>query len=447
MSTLKKLAEGTSYISAGQVADMGVGLLVTFLLVRLLSVADYGIYVLVLSVATVFSSFSDLGTASLIISKLPGARTDADRKALLRSYRIFVLAVSLAATAALALLADPIAAALGFPAAGALLRIAAIAAFFQALLTATQATLLAFTRFKQTFHVTLGLEISRLALIVLLVAGLNLGLPGAVLAYSASFAVAVLLGLLPTRAATRTLDPRGAAKASFRRLLRTEGTFAAGSHALKQLRTNAILWLIAVLAGPAYVAYYAIAMSILSAFTIPLSAFEQTLYPVIATALARGKRHASLLFAKAVKYGFLLSIVPVVLFVLLALPLISLVFTAQYTFSAFFYRVLALNILITGVAVAVRPLLFALSKQRDIFTANALQFIALLLLVVALLPLDPRLLTTGVVLADLVGIAALFATLRTSRISFRLRSLFVQDALDREIQARLMAKLRSVLRL
>ena len=442
MGTLKKIAEGTSWISAGQVVDLGFGLLVTFLLVRLLSVADYGIYVLVLSVATFFAALSDIGTASLVISKVPGARTDADRRALLRGYRRFVLLISAGATLALFAFADQAALLLGIPEAALAIRIGSIAVLFQSLLTATQAVLVAFTHFKQTFRVTLMLELSRLVLIVLLIVGFGLGIEGAVLAYALSFLFAVLVGLFPVRAATRTLA-RGAASASFRALMHTEGKFAVGSHFLKQLRANAILWAIALIAGPTYVAYYAIAMSVLAVFVIPLSALEQTLYPLIASVRAASKRTASLMFAKAVKYGFLLSLLPAALLVLLAGPLIILVFTPTYAFSLFFYRVLAFEVILAGISVAIRPLLFALGKQRDIFFANLVQLATLFLFIALLLPIEPRLLTTAYVLASLIALIAYFAIVRAN-IRLPLRAFFTSDRIDREVQAKLVAKLRSL---
>ncbi len=446
MGTLKKIVEGTSYISAGQVADLGIGLLVTFLLVRLLSLTDYGVYVLVLSMATFFAALSDIGTASLVISKVPGAKTDADRRALLRGYRRFVLLVSAAATLALFAFADQAALLLGIPGAAIAIRIASIAVFFQSLLTATQAVLVAFTHFKQTFWVTLMLELSRLVLIVALIAGLGFGLEGAVLAYSLSFLLAVLVGLFPVRAATRTLAPSGLASASFRALMNTEGKFAMGSHFLKQLRANAVLWAIALIAGPTYVAYYAIAMSVLAVFVIPLSALEQTLYPLIASVRARSTHYASLMFAKAVKYGFLLSILPGLLLLLLVGPLVELIFTRQYAFSLFFYRVLAFEVILAGIAVAMRPLLFALGKQRDLFFANLAQLAALFLFVALLLPVEPKLLTTAYVLASLVALLAYFAIVRAS-IHLPLRAFFSHDRIDREMQAKLAARIRSLLRL
>ncbi|HLD78861.1 MAG TPA: hypothetical protein VJB16_07580, partial [archaeon] len=58
-------------------------------------------------------------------------------------------------------------------------------------------------------------------------------------------------------------------------------------------------------------------------------------------------------------------------------------------------------------------------------------------------PIEPRLLTTAYVLASLIALIAYFAIVRAN-IRLPLRAFFTSDRIDREVQAQLAAKLRSL---
>ena len=444
-STIRKVFEGGFSVSAGQAVDMFFGLIVTLLLVRLLNVTEYGTYILVISVLTFAGGFADLGISGLVSSRVAGyagAGKAGKVKGFLSGYAKFAFGASLAIMAVVFVAADWIAAALAADIAS-LLRLAVGLVMLQAAHTFFTYALFAYTEFMGTLKMTIALEASRLAFVVAFVWGLGLGLQGAVVAYVLSFAVSLSVGALlflkKVYGNIKGVEPEKA----FGKVMRKEGGFVAASSITKLVRANAIVWIIAALAGTAYVAYYSVAITVLGAFLIPLTAFESTLYPLIARSMSQGIGGARIIYNKAIKYGFLMSLVLAAIMLAFIGDIVKLVFTPDYAFSLFFYRVLAVSVIVSGLWVSIRPLLYAKGKQKEVFVSNIIIVGVLLLLSFALLPIEPKLATTAYVASSVVGFLYYMHVLRKMGFSISLKHILETDKYDRLV----LAKIRSALHL
>lgn len=362
---LRRMAGGVAVFGSRNVLLVGLDFFSALLLIRLLVSEDYARLTLALSAGGIASSFLDLGLGPFIATEVARShgqrRPDQVKRFLLRYSQMNLLAG--VGFLVLALLAQWPVRRLLSPLMAWLVLIVGFDLFVTAWRNIVLTTFHGHARFARMGSIDILESAAKLGLIVLLVAAMGAGLPGAIAIYPLATVIALLVvspGWLklvrPLRGIAASHDP------VFREGLRGPGKWAILAYPLKQVRDALPLWLIKWALGNTGVAVFAVAKKGYDYTALLLSPLEDVLLPLISESIDSDHQAIRQLVYSAGKYALIGANILVVVGLLLSPLMYDVIF--KYPAAASIYRVLLFTLPLRALALYQRPMLYALRGQK-----------------------------------------------------------------------------------
>jgi O-antigen/teichoic acid export membrane protein len=353
-----RIVRDSSVLLVASYASMGLSVVTSVILARMLGPDGYGLVVLAMTVVSTVTQFMDIRTGEGLIKFVGSALARDERDEALTFFTVGLTAdfLLMLATFALAAVAAPIATQV-YPESESLRALVVIYIFtipFSTLQGSFSSMLNVFKRFNLLAAAQISLGLIQLAVLTALVArGAAAVMWGYVIVSAVSFVVYAALGvvLLARNVGLGRVPLRGGAyRAAWRQFL----PFAfqtSVTQSIKALAVNADMLILGALRPPAQVAYYRIATSAASLITMPTSPASTVLYPEMTEAFARDQiDRVRRLVGRYMIATLGIASAFVVFYVFTAEWLVRLLYAGDYADAADF---IARLIVIVGVGVAV----------------------------------------------------------------------------------------------
>lgn len=375
-ATHVRLGEGIRHLSIGAVVERSLGILNTIVLLRGLAIGEFGALVLIYTVYTFVDFLVGLGQGDLVVARCAratgsGGRDEEDAARLYPSYAFLVLL----GTAAVLIV-------------GVLGRWAVVdhypslattywIALAGVLLTPARNLVVTRLRIQQAFRSIRSSDILRGAtlttgyLFFVTVAGY--GLQGALAATAlANVVLLIVFGRMSLgRLSSEPLSLRPIFK-----LLRGEGSWQLVRYGTVVLQASARPWLIQFSLGTEAVALFHAAKSVLG-MPMDLLPIKEALIPIMSQAAGR-RSELKELFADSARYATWVYGTMAVGIVILA-PLVFGILFNQYSNAVPLIRLMALNLLTSGLATPQVAIFYALGLQKAYFHTTLIGFLTMVL--------------------------------------------------------------------
>jgi O-antigen/teichoic acid export membrane protein len=391
MTATDRISSGFRATLVARVVHIASNAVLMILLTRfLLQPSEYGLLFLALSVVGVARLFSDLGLAKSAARYLteykesdPGQIPHILRFAL--RYRLLFIGV---VGSALALLNEPLAAALGEPGLAPLLLVGAAYLCFHSLSVFNSLLFQGFNRVTWSALIQIVNNVNRIVFAVLFVFVLGLGALGALVGYVVGAAIGMVVGFVILyrqfyNTETAADDPDDGLSG---RILRYSAplTLTRGASVING-KIDTIL--IGVFLTPAAVGFYTLAKQITSSLLVPAGSLGFTISPAYGEQKANERlRRASRMYRTTLQYTLLLYLPAAVGLVLVAEPTVRIVFGEAYLDAVPVIQVLAVYVVVRAINEITTQALDFLGRARIRAAAKGTTAVANLGLNVLLIP-------------------------------------------------------------
>jgi len=391
MASLKRqVAEGYAYLLGRSILVRGIGIAVTLLLVRYLTRFEYGLYALFTSAMGIGIMFfmGSLGTVVVAdVSRELGSGRKDHAKALLLRYFQFIIGIAILISLAFYLSSYPLTWRYGQKVGELAVAIALIIPLY-AVRNILITTFHSHSKFGYMAALPLIESLGRLGFVVVVVVILRQGLMGAV--YSQLFGplLGVLIMLYPAFHTLKHLlsTPR-ARTGLFYTMLRGHGKYMIAFSSVRQVRDQALPWIVQFFLGVEAVAVFTVAKRGMEVFQMLLNSLSQVYIPLVSAEASKGVERVNEIMNRSIKYLGMLSLLLILGAGFLARWLISTLFGELYLDSVMIFRVLLAALILFSIRSVLLPVFMAYKSQRHIFLSSLASLAALLILTPILIPI------------------------------------------------------------
>lgn len=386
LSLSRRILQGELASQFWNAAAKGLGLINSFLVLAALSVYDFGLYQLILAAMAIAHTLSTGLFDEIVFTDTARGLAEGrarESKRLFGEFLAFKVIVGLALTVAIFLGAERIAAHYGALISG-LLKIASLLIIVEALREA-QGLFFDATVSLAGFAVPAVGELAKLPVLLAFLAVSSLGIREVLVASVIGASAALIYSTLAfARGYRRTFGHVRAGPAplllpTFRRY----GWLVAVRYAVSRVSKNIRPWLIKAFVGTEAVAFYALAINLI---TLAQSLIPTAMIGRVLPWQAADPKRLRYVFGRSIKYVFWLGAALAVILAVLAPPLINLIFPKYAPATPLFLAFLPILVLY-GVYKLLKSLLVALREQRVLTARLVTEMILVSGLNVLLLPL------------------------------------------------------------
>jgi lipopolysaccharide exporter len=356
---MRRLSHGATWSLVNTLVTRLAGLAITVVVVRIVSPHDFGVFTVAAVVYAIVSSFGELGLSACIVRRDVNAAEAAPVVALLSMASGFVLSASMA------LLAGPLAAALGAAEAEDAIRVLSICVFLSSLTTVSYALLARDFRQGRMFSAAAIAFIPSNALLILLA----LNGDGALAFAWSRVAAQVITGAVVIVASRPWFAPRWNRQQALN-VLRF-GLPLAGANLLNYTLLNADFAFIGSLLGPTLLGIYTLAFSVASWST---AALGSTINGVAMPAFSALRSNPERLKDTLARWSRLVALVafPVAaLTAVMSVEIVSVLYGAKWIAAAPVLAILAVYGAVFVVSLLLSNLLVGLGRTGRVFVIQA----------------------------------------------------------------------------
>lgn len=387
MSLAHKLADRFKSELAAQILSAVSGIVLIVFLARFLGTSEYGLLFLVISVfgvAKLFSAFGIAKAAARYITEYnetnPAQVPNVIRISLLVNV-VFITAVVLVLLFSRGWIAE-------FFAEEEIRWLLLFGALFIPLATLVQYSriiLQGFERIQMAAAIKIVNKGTRVVFVVLFVV-VGLGVAGALLGYVVAYLLAVIVGMAAVFNRYRSIEAAPTEPGLATRIIKYNVPIAA-THSAHTVEHQVDTILVGFFINPTAVAYYTLGKQINQFIEIPISALGFTLSPTYSAQKAKGDvETASAIYESALSHSLLLYFPAVAGLILVAEPLVAVLFGAEYLGASAVIQVLAFFALLKAVDKLTAQGLDYLGRARERATAKIATAVLNLVLNVLLIP-------------------------------------------------------------
>ncbi len=368
-SLLRKVGGSIFLLSSSSAITKVISLISVVIITRVLSVADYGTLALVLSVTGPVSFISGFGLDTVITADLArslGEKKLAYAKRLLISFARTKMFIVLAVIFGAWFFKSMVMAKFG-PSVEQYFFLLSWWVVIQAMTTISELYLTVFERFKTIAHSHVIESVLKIIGVVIAWRTLELSVPSLIFIYTVAKAVSLLWNIVLLKNPLQPFIGVAAEKTfALFHILRGHGKWEIMTQAfMSQFVGNGVRpWIIRFFLGLTGLGVLSLANSLVSAVYdfIPI---KKVIFPVLARILSEEKERASVIAQKVTKYAFLAygSVALVAFFVVI--PVVTIGFPKYYS-AIWPFRLLLLQLVINGIAVAQPSFLYALRLQKKV---------------------------------------------------------------------------------
>ena len=372
----------------GRFIAVASGAILTVLLARLLDPDGYGLFYLSLSILGSVQLLGRLGipkSAARYITEYKEQDPSQIRHIIVFS---LVLNVGLLAFVSFALIlsAEWIAEFMGEPELTLLLLIGVLHIIFAALKSYSRSILQGFEAIKPA-AITYAVDNSTRLLLAVGLVVLGYGAVGALVGYVLAHVIGTVLGLGYIYSRFYRSLESGVVKSGIRRRITEYSVSLAGTDTATVLDKRVDTILVGFFVGPIGVAYYTIGKQVISFVKTPISALGFSISPTIEAERAKGNPDTAVkLYEEALSHSLLLYIPAAAGLILVAEPLVELVFGTDYLGAVLVLQILALYVVLKSVTSLTSHTLDFLGRARERAIIKLISAVLNILLNILLIP-------------------------------------------------------------
>ena len=374
MGLLKKIVFGTFTISSGNILTAIFGFLSTLFFIQALALSDYGLLILALAAYGIMDIFLDVGLATVLISDIAherGRKRFDNVKKLVKNYIVLELAIGVLLAVLVFLFSPELSKIWGSQESIAgLLNIIALMLFLDSIKNVFRTTFLGYSLFKYSTLVQVTESLSRLLILLGLIATGSSGVVALMLAYPLSMAIAVLVGIVPFLRLVLPLRKEPKSKEPvFRNVIFGHGKYAMIAVPAKKILVNGPPWIIEAFLGLNAVAIFGVANKVYSFISSVFGTFDDVLSPLTASEIVTNKEHVKKLNSKIIKYSLMISLVIILLAVLFTQPFFRVLLAEKYAEAAtdqifLTFWVLLMGLVPLALGMMLKPITYAIKRQQ-----------------------------------------------------------------------------------
>lgn len=368
VSLRRQVAEGVFIFSSTRLLITVLHFFSTIILIRSLGLSEYGLFVLALSFHAILSSFLDPGIGGVVLSDTSAAVGEGSyskAKSFLKSYlkfQVFMGILLLIITLMISFLIRG----MYNEVVPSLLFVVAFYLLAKGLFNGISQVFYSFSDFKRYNAILITEAIMKLFLVFIFIGLLGEGIVFAMVIYLVSQIVALLIVMPNLFKIINKLKKYTSSKEPlFRKMIRNHGKWIIFYFPIKKIGSEAHYWITQYFLGINAVALLGAAMRGVDILKVFLNSLEEVLFPITSSVIKNWER-AKYLIKKSIKYnlwGATILAIPTIIFTPL---LIEVMFSGKYFNSISVFRILLIS-LIPASLIVIKPLFYALKKQKYVF--------------------------------------------------------------------------------
>jgi len=441
----KKIFKGTAALSLSANIQTLISLLVFYILVTELQIADYGVLVLLFTVPGIVLGIAGLGLIELIQSEIALARGVGDFKkikGLIKGYLglslfLFTLVVVVSFYLKSYFVEDySFISVFYYP--------LVLFVFGQYFVNFFINLLKSFEEFAKVAIIEVVEPLFRAFALVVMLFTVGINLENAFVVYILSKWVAILFGIILSAGTTINIYRSGTiTQNEIQYLIKRHGKWMILRNMIDQLIANAPAWLVNHFLTTSEVALYGVARKIFSIFSKVLPV-QSVIFPIISKNIHNDKI-ISFIIQKARKYYMIFSI-SIIIAVWLLIDWAIIVVIPEYFAVSLLVKIIFLKLILDAIGLGQKSILFAHRKQKFqffLFLYGAVQRIILLIIFIYYWGLVGLVISTLIHTSILIMIKRIYIQ-RNSWIKFDLLNYFKFDSYDKLILKKIYLRFRNL---
>ena len=382
MTSLKRqLVEGVFLFSSTRLIVTLLNFITAVVLIRNLGIFEYGLFVLAFSFYTILSSFLDPGVGGVVLSDASaafGEKKYSKVKTLLKSYAKFEVFVSLILFLVLLITSFSLRYTYGELVLSLLVAVG-VYIFTTSIYNSISEIFHALSEFRKYNAILMSEAIFKFILTSIFIGILEEGILFAMYIYIIAQVISLLI-VVPSifRVMEKFKKYPSTNEPLFTKMIASHGKWVIFYFPLKKLGSEAHYWIVQLLLGVNAVALLGAAMRGLNFLKVFLTAFQDVLFPLTASVIKNWKK-AKYMITKSTKYNLWIAFILCIPTIVFAPLIVETIFSGKYINTVPVFRILLPSLITTSLGV-IKPLFYALKKQKYLFYAGLVANVLLVIL-------------------------------------------------------------------